>query len=67
LLIEIPGSVEALGREPRGLIPAWRRATRGAFTRALAAGFVVAEFYAHAGGGGVYLLTSETSIEELES
>ena len=59
LLIEIPGDIVALQRQNLPMALAWRDATRRAFVRALAAGFVVEEFYRPAADGrdgGAYLL-----------
>jgi len=59
LLIEIPGDIAALQQRSPAMAVAWRDATRRAFVEALAAGFVVEEFYRLAAGGrggGAYLL-----------
>lgn len=59
LLIEIPDDILALQQQNLAAALAWRDATRRAFVRALAAGFVVEEFYRPAAdgrGGGAYLL-----------
>jgi predicted GNAT superfamily acetyltransferase len=58
-VIEIPGSIDTLQQAQPGLAVAWREATRRAFSEALAAGFVVEEFYRSSREGqqfGAYLL-----------
>jgi predicted GNAT superfamily acetyltransferase len=59
-VIEIPGSIDTLQRTTPGLAVTWREATRRAFSEAMAASFVVEEFYRSSREGqqvGVYLLT----------
>jgi predicted GNAT superfamily acetyltransferase len=58
-VIEIPGSIDTLQQTEPELAVAWRDATRQAFSEALAAGFVVEEFYRMSWEGqrfGAYLL-----------
>ncbi len=60
LLVEIPTDINALQRESPELAARWREVTRGAFTEAIASGYLVEEFY---GGSrrdqpvGIYLLS----------
>ena len=44
VVVEIPGSINALLKESPGLAIKWREATRRIFTRAFDSGYVVAEF-----------------------
>ncbi len=53
--IEIPADINALEAQSGELAFEWRKATRKAFTEAIAAGFVVENFYRH-GRVGKYLL-----------
>jgi predicted GNAT superfamily acetyltransferase len=58
-VLEIPGSIDRLQQTTPELAVAWREATRRAFSEALAAGFVVEEFYRSSRDGqpfGAYLL-----------
>jgi predicted GNAT superfamily acetyltransferase len=58
-VIEIPGSIDTLQQTSPGIAVTWREATRRAFSEALAAGFVVEEFYRSSREGqrfGAYLL-----------
>jgi predicted GNAT superfamily acetyltransferase len=58
-VIEIPGSIDTLQQTEPELAVTWRDATRQAFSEALAAGFVVEEFYRMSWEGqrfGAYLL-----------
>lgn len=68
VLIQIPADINALQREhPRHAIE-WREITRRAFSEALAAGFLVADFFRQSWNkqsGGVYLLTRNRRIEDL--
>jgi predicted GNAT superfamily acetyltransferase len=60
-LIEIPGSIGTLQQTDPGLAVTWREATRRAFSRALAAGYLVEEFYRLEKQGrsyGAYLLSA---------
>ena len=57
VLIEIPPDIIALQHENLELAVRWREATRHAFSEAMAAGFIVTEFFhARRRGGGTYLL-----------
>ena len=59
IAIEIPGDIAQLERDHVGLARQWRLATRGAFTEALNAGFIVKEFCRSIRGQqgpGAYLL-----------
>ena len=59
IAIEIPGYIGRLEKDDISLAREWRRATRSAFTEALAAGFVVKEFCRSIRGQqgpGAYLL-----------
>ncbi len=59
-LIEIPSDINALERQSRELAFEWREATRWAFTEALAAGYLVVDFYRQSRGDqrlGIYLLS----------
>lgn len=62
VLIDIPADIGSLQQQCPRLAVAWRNATRSAFTEALAAGFVVEEFYRldrHGEFVGCYLLSSK--------
>jgi len=66
IAIEIPGEIASVERKNPPLAQEWRQATRWAFTEALKAGFIVAEFCRTVRGQqgpGVYLL-EKGSIEE---
>jgi predicted GNAT superfamily acetyltransferase len=59
ILIEVPADIALLQRENPGLAIQWREATRRAFTDAMAAGYLVEDFYRLVRNGqrlGVYLL-----------
>jgi predicted GNAT superfamily acetyltransferase len=59
VVIEIPGSIDLLQQTKPDLAAKWRETTRHAFSEALAAGFVVEEFYRSVREGqklGAYLL-----------
>jgi predicted GNAT superfamily acetyltransferase len=61
--IEIPDDINSLQNNDRELAGKWRTATRGAFTDALKAGFIVAEFIRPAHGvgkAGTYILKKTT-------
>ena len=61
VLIDIPGDIGLLQQQSPELAVAWRNATRAAFTDALAAGYIVEEFYRidrEGQSAGCYLLTS---------
>lgn len=62
VLIDIPPDIGLLQQQSPQLAVAWRNATRAAFTEALAAGFIVEEFYRidrHGKSVGCYLLSSK--------
>lgn len=62
VLIDIPADIGSLQQQSPQLAVAWRNATRSAFTEALAAGFIVEEFYRLDRQGelvGCYLLSSK--------
>ena len=59
-VIEIPGDIGSLQQRDLKLVREWREVTREAFTKALAAGYVVKEFYRidrDGQTGGAYLLS----------
>ena len=59
-LIELPADINALERQSGELAFEWREATRWAFTEALAAGYLVTDFYRQGRGDqrlGTYLLS----------
>ncbi len=61
LVIEIPDKINLVLKESVGLAVRWREATRNAFTRSMAAGLFVDEFYRVQRGEkkvGVYLLSA---------
>jgi predicted GNAT superfamily acetyltransferase len=60
LSIEIPGDINSLQRESPTLAAKWREATRGAFSKAFDAGFLVEDFYGSTRNDrslGTYLLS----------
>ena len=60
LSIAIPADINSLQNRQPHLASSWREATRWAFTKTMALGYVVEDFYRLAGNGqtvGVYLLT----------
>jgi predicted GNAT superfamily acetyltransferase len=62
VLIDIPDDIGLLQQQSPQLAVAWRNATRSAFNEALAAGFIVEEFYRldrHGKSVGGYLLSSK--------
>ena len=63
-VIEIPGQIGKLQERSPELAREWRAATRRAFTDALAAGFIVKEFYRRDAVRGVYLLTADEKLED---
>ena len=66
-LIEIPSEVSSLRQQNPALAAQWREATRGAFSGALAAGYLVQEFYRSTRDGqscGVYLLSLGKRVED---
>jgi len=69
IAIEIPSDILAIEKENPALARAWRAATRGAFTQALDAGFVVSDFCRHLRGQqgpGVYLLEKLSPADNLD-
>jgi len=61
-IIEIPADINALERQSGELAFKWREATRQAFTEAIAAGYLVKDFYRQTCGDrqtGIYLLARE--------
>ena len=66
-LIEIPADISALEHRNAGLAFEWREATRQAFTEAIAAGYLVEEFYRRNRGEqqlGVYLLSQAKGLAD---
>lgn len=64
-LIEIPADINRLERQSKELAIEWREATRRAFTEAIAAGYLVEDFYRRTRGErqfGAYLLSREKGI-----
>ena len=64
-LIEIPADINALERQSSELAFEWRMATRRAFTEALAAGFLVDDFYRVSRSArpfGVYILSRKNDL-----
>ncbi len=62
IAIEIPADINALERQSSKLAFEWRKATRRAFTEAIAAGYLVEDFYRRSRGDrqvGTYLLIRE--------
>jgi len=62
VLIDVPADISLLQQQNPQLAVAWRNATRSAFTEALAAGYIVEEFYRldrHGELAGCYLLSSK--------
>ena len=60
VLIEIPPDIKALERRSGELANEWRESTRWAFTQAIAAGYLVTDFYRQSRGDqrlGTYLLS----------
>jgi len=67
--IEIPGDINALQNSNPKLAIEWREATRSAFTDAIAAGYMVDEFYRLSRinqSVGSYLLSHRKRVEDLE-
>jgi predicted GNAT superfamily acetyltransferase len=65
VLIEIPADINALERRSSKLAFEWREATRWAFTEAMAAGYLVTDFYRQGRGEqrlGTYLLSQGKTI-----
>jgi predicted GNAT superfamily acetyltransferase len=67
-VIEIPGSIDTLQQTDPGLAVAWREATRQGFSRALAAGCLVEDFYRLEKQGqsyGAYLLSADKKLIDI--
>lgn len=67
VLIEIPAHIRQLQQDRPSLAAEWRQATRWAFTEALAAGYLVQEFYRLAERDrprGAYLLVAGKTLED---
>ena len=67
-LIEIPANINDLERRSGESAAAWREATRRAFTKAFAAGYLVEDFYRLTRGDrqiGIYLLSREKKLTTL--
>jgi predicted GNAT superfamily acetyltransferase len=67
--IQIPGDLVGLQQQAPELAILWREATRWAFTEAIAAGYLVEEFYRPEKDGrrsGTYLLNAGRKIADLE-
>lgn len=61
-IIEIPADINALERQSKEAAVRWREVTRRAFTQAIAAGYLVEDFYRRTRGDrqlGTYLLNRE--------
>jgi predicted GNAT superfamily acetyltransferase len=66
-LIEIPADIGSLQQHNPAGAADWRKATRRAFTEALASGYLVEEFYRRTRNGqqiGVYLLRRGRTVDE---
>ena len=67
LSIEIPADINALQNKEPGLAVEWREATRWAFTEAIAAGYIIEEFYRLSRTDqsvGRYLLSHRKRVED---
>ena len=67
LSIEIPADINALQSKKPGLAVEWREVTRWAFTKAIAAGYIVEEFYRLSRTDqsvGSYLLSCQKKVED---
>jgi predicted GNAT superfamily acetyltransferase len=67
-VIEIPGSIDTSQQTDPGLAVTWREATRRAFSQALAAGYLVEEFYRleeHGRSYGAYLLSAGKKMADI--
>lgn len=68
VLIEIPRNINELERQSGELAQAWRAATRAAFTKALASGYLIENFYRRSRGGrqiSTYYLSRRKSLDGL--
>jgi len=66
-VIEIPADINALEQQSGELAAEWREATRRAFTEAIAAGYLVEDFYRRSRGDrryGVYLLNRGKGLDD---
>ncbi len=66
-LIEIPADIDALERQSGTLAFGWRESTRWAFTEAIAAGYLVTDFYRQNRGEqrlGTYLLSRGKRLDD---
>lgn len=67
IIIEIPADINALEGQSRELAARWREATCRAFTEAIAAGYLVEDFYRRSRGEqryGVYLLSRGKGLDD---
>lgn len=67
VLIEIPADINELERQSSELALAWRVATRAAFTKAIASGYLVENFYRLNRGGrqiSTYYLSRKKSLDD---
>ncbi|MBA4123513.1 MAG: GNAT family N-acetyltransferase [Acidobacteria bacterium] len=67
VLIEIPADINELERQNSELASAWRVATRAAFTKALASGYLVENFYRRSRDGqqiSTYYLSRKKSLDD---
>ncbi|MBA4185699.1 MAG: GNAT family N-acetyltransferase [Acidobacteria bacterium] len=67
VLIEIPADINELERQNSELASAWRVATRVAFTKALASGYLVENFYRRSRDGqqiSTYYLSRKKSLDD---
>ena len=67
VIIEIPADINTVQRENPDQAVEWRKATRHAFSEALATGYIVEDFLRRPDGAhsvGVYLLSRARSIED---
>ena len=67
VLIEIPADINELERQNSEVASAWRVATRVAFTKALASGYLVENFYRRSRGGGqisTYYLSRKKNLDD---
>ncbi len=67
IAIEIPADINVLERQSGELAFKWREATRRAFTEAIAAGYLVEDFYRRSRGErqlGIYLLSRGKSLDD---
>jgi Uncharacterized conserved protein len=68
-VIEIPADINTLEKESGELASEWRSATRLAFAEAIAAGYLVTDFYRRSYGHqrpGVYLLSRGKQLEDFD-